>query len=154
MRFCCPKCQGALREGSNLYFCPYCDADLTKLLTLIETGIMTDLGLAILAGVSGLLFAIVLSVHVKEFRSPIFIAVIVLGSSLSAWSKVKSLTAKERLAWERFWIIAFCASIGAFWTVLMGLSWGWAIAIAFVGAIAGYLLLRHSEKQWQRERMH
>ncbi|MCS7265046.1 MAG: zf-TFIIB domain-containing protein [Armatimonadetes bacterium] len=153
MQLRCPKCQSALKEGSQIHLCPNCNADLTKLLTPIETGIMTDGGLALLGGVTGLLFAIVLLVHVKEFRSLILIAIVVLGSSLSAWAKVKSLKAKERLAWERFWIIAFFASVGAFWTVLMGLSWIWAFVIAFLSGCVGYFLCRHSEKQWQKERM-
>ncbi len=152
MQIRCPNCQGALKEGSPLRNCPNCGADLTKLLTPLDTGIMTDTGLALIAGAASLLFAITLLVHVKEFRSPLFVAIIVFGGGFTAWAKAKSLTAKERLAWERFWIAAFCASVGAFWTVLMGLNWFWSIALAFVGAIIGYLLCRHSEKQWQKER--
>ena len=148
----CPNCQGVLKEGATLSQCPNCGADLTKLLTPLETGIMTDMGLALLAGASGLFIAIALLAHVKEFRSPVFVVIIVLGSSLSAWARAKSLAAKERVAWERFWIVIFCAGIGAFWTVLMGLSWVWTTTAACIGAIIGYLLCRHSENQWQKGR--
>jgi len=148
----CPNCQSALADGSTLYRCPNCGADLSKLLTPLETGLMTDMGIALLVGATSLLFAITLLAHVKEFRSPIFVAIIVFGLSFTAWAKAKSLTAKERFVWERFLIFAFCASAVAFWTVLMGLNWVWAITGACVGIIVGYLLCRYYEKQWRKER--
>jgi hypothetical protein len=132
--------------------CPNCGADLSKLLTPLDTGIMTDLGLTLLAGTTGLLFGIVVVVHVKELRSPLVVVFVVLGSSLIAWSRVKSLKANERFLWEQFWIAAFCGSIGAFWSVLMGLSWVWSITLAVVGLAIGYWLCRHYQKQWQKER--
>ncbi|MCS7185901.1 MAG: hypothetical protein N3B10_05730 [Armatimonadetes bacterium] len=152
MRLRCPNCQGMLQEVTTLSQCPNCGADLSKLLTPLETGIMTDLGLTLLAGATGLLFGIAVIAHVKELRSPLSIVILILGSSLAAWGRAKSLKASERFYWERFWIAAFCGSIGAFWTVLMGLSWGWSVVLSLVGSVIGYWLCCYSQKQWQKER--
>lgn len=154
MQIRCPNCQGMLKEGTILSQCPNCGEDLSKFLTPIETGIMTDFGLTLLAGATGLLLGIALIAHVKELRSPFIVVLLISGSALAAWGKVKSLRASERFHWERFWIVAFCGSIGAFWTVLMGLSWAWTIALAFVGFVIGYWLCHYSQKQWQKERKH
>ena len=150
----CPNCQGMLRLNDLVAFskCPNCGADLSKLLTPLETGIMTDLGLTLLAGTTGLLFSIVVIVHVKELRSPLTVVLLVIGSSLTAWSRVKSLKANERFLWEQFWIAAFCGSIGSFWAVLMGLNWIWSITLAVVGFAIGYWICCHYKKQWQKER--
>ena len=152
MQLRCPNCQGILREGTKSIHCPNCGADLSKLLTPLETGIMTDLGLTLLAGATGLLFGIAVIVHVKELRSPFTVVTLILGSSLMAWGRAKSLKSDERFSWERFWIVAFCGGIGAFWTVLMGLSWTWSIAFSIVGFVVGYWICRYSQKQWQKER--
>ncbi len=150
----CPNCQGMLRLNDLVVSskCPNCGADLSKLLTPLETGIMTDLGLTLLAGTTGLLFSIVVIVHVKELRSPLTVVLLVIGSSLTAWSRVKSLKANERFLWEQFWIAAFCGSIGSFWAVLMGLNWIWSITLAVVGFAIGYWICCHYKKQWQKER--
>ncbi len=152
MQLRCPNCQGALKEGATLFRCPNCGADLSKLLTPLETGIMTDLGLTLLSGASGLLFSIALLAHVKELRSLFTVILLILGSGLMAWGKAKSLRANERFYWERFWIGVFFASAGAFWTVLMGLSWVWAVALSFIGFAIGYWLCNCSQKQWQKGR--
>jgi len=152
MQLRCPNCQGALKEGTALSRCPNCGADLSKLLTPLETGIMTDLGLTLLAGTTGLLFGIAVVVHVRELRSPFTVVLLVFGCGLSAWGRAKSLKASERFPWERFWIVAFCGSIGSFWAALMGLGWAWSIALAVVGFSVGYLLCRWSQSQWRKER--
>ncbi|MFN3421572.1 MAG: hypothetical protein ACK40X_07610 [Armatimonadota bacterium] len=150
----CPNCQEMLRFNGAVALskCPNCGADLSKLLTPLETGIMTDLGLTLLAGTTGLLFSIVIIAHVKELRSPLIIVLLVLGSSLIAWSRAKSLKAKERFLWEQFWIASFFGSIGAFWAMLMGLSLIWSITLAVVGFAIGYWLCHHYKKQWRKER--
>lgn len=148
----CPNCQSLIKEEMTLPQCPNCEADLSKLLTPLETGIMTDLGLTLLAGTTGLLFSIVIIVHVEELRSPLTVVLLVVGSSLTAWSRVKSLKANERFLWEQFWIVAFCGSIGAFWALLMGLNWIWSITLAVVGFVIGYWLCCHYKKQWRKER--
>lgn len=152
MQLRCPNCQGSLKEGTTLSQCPNCGADLSKLLTPLETGIMTDFGLTLLAGTAGLLFSIVIVAHVKELRSTFTVVLLVVGSSLAAWGKVKSLKASERFHWERFWIGVFFGSAGAFWTVLMGLSWVWAVALSLLGFLIGYWLCNCSQKHWQKER--
>jgi len=132
--------------------CPHCGADLSKLLTPLETGIMTDFGLALIAGATGLLFGTALVTYAEDFRSPFVLIFLILGSSLTAWGRTKSLKASERFGWERFWIVAFCASIGAFWAVLVGLNLVWAIALALLGMLVGHLLCHFAKEQWRRER--
>jgi hypothetical protein len=147
----CPNCQGMLGEKVPSH-CPYCGADLSKLLTPLETGVTTDFGLALLAGATGLLFGIALVTYAEDFRSPFVVIILIFGSSLTAWGRAKSLTASERFGWERFWIVAFCASIGAFWAVLVGLNWAWAIALALLGMFVGQLLCHFAREQWRKER--
>ncbi len=151
MNLKCPNCQGMLTEKIPPR-CPYCDADLSKLLTPLETGIMTDFGLALIAGSTGLLFGIALVTYAEDFRSPFVLIILTFGNSLMAWGRAKSLKASERFGWERFWIVAFCASIGAFWAVLVGLSWIWALSLALSGALIGNILCYFAREQWQKER--
>jgi len=132
--------------------CPYCGADLSKLLTPLETGITTDFGLASIAGATGLLFGIALVTYAEDLRSPFVLIVLIFGSSLTAWGRAKSLTASERFGWERFWIVAFCASMGAFWAVLVGLNWVWAIVLSLLGMFVGQLLCHFARERWRRER--
>jgi len=133
--------------------CPHCGADLPKILTPLETGVMTDLGLALLAGATGLLFGIALITYAEDFRSPFVVIILVFGSSLMAWGRAKSLSSNERFSWEQFWIVAFCGSIGAFWSVLVGLSWIWALSLALLGMFIGHILCHFAKEQWRRERM-
>jgi hypothetical protein len=118
----------------------------------LKRGITTDFGLALLAGATGLLFGIALVTYAEDFRSPFVVIILIFGSSLTAWGRAKSLTASERFGWERFWIVAFCASIGAFWAVLVGLNWAWAIALALLGMFVGQLLCHFAREQWRKER--
>lgn len=113
---------------------------------------MTDFGLALLAAATGSLLFIALATYSKGFRSLFVLSVMVIGSILIALGKAKSITAKERFSWEQVWIVSFCASIGAFWAVLVGLSWVWAFTLAVFGAIFGYCLCLRSKRQWQKER--
>ncbi|MFA0739982.1 MAG: hypothetical protein DFNUSKGM_000078 [Candidatus Fervidibacter sacchari] len=147
----CPNCQGMLTEKVPSC-CPYCDADLSKLLTPLETGIMTDFGLALIAGATGLLFGIALVTYAEDLRSPFVLIVLIFGNSLTAWGRAKSLAVSERFGWERFWIVAFCASVGAFWAVLVGLNWVWAIVLSLSGMFVGQLLCHFAKEQWRKER--
>jgi len=92
----CPNCQGILGEKVPSH-CPYCGADLSKLLTPLETGVTTDFGLALLAGATGLLFGIALVTYAEDLRSPFVVIILIFGSSLTAWGRAKSLTASERV---------------------------------------------------------
>lgn len=148
----CPNCQGIFKEGMPSSQCPHCGEDLSKLLTPLETGMMTDFGLTLLAAATGLFVFIALANYAKEFRSLFVFFIVVFGSSLMAWGRSKSLTAKERFSWEQVWVTLFCGSIGAFEAVLMGLNFMWALALACLGLLFGHIVCDYAKRNWQKER--
>ncbi len=150
-RLRCPNCQGALPDGKPLATCPYCEAPLAKLLTPLDTGLLTDFGAGLLGGVTGLLWGIALTVFVPDLRSWLFVVAIALGSSLLAWGKARTAFARERFAWERHLIAAFCGSIGIFLIALLGSPFWLGGVAAGVGITVGYRVCDAAEQQWRRE---
>ncbi len=75
----CPICQGALAEGQILTRCPHCGEELTKLLTPFQTGLLTDFGLGLFGGVTGLLVGIALVNYVSAFRSVFMLTTMAMG---------------------------------------------------------------------------
>ncbi len=146
----CPECQGVLRDNHRFADCPYCGAPLADL-TPLEIGLLSDFGVGMIGCAVGLLLSIVLLAYVSPLRSSLTVVASVFGCWLVAWGRAKTLTAQERFSWERWWIIAFCGTIGAFVAALLGLSWQSALVLAGVGLMVGYFLCRQAAIQWRRE---
>ncbi len=152
MPFRCPNCQGLVAEPQSTEICPYCGTNFNRQLTPLETGVLTDFGMVLMGGATGLLLSIAAVTYIPALRSPFTVVVFLLGGTLMAWGHAKNNAAGERLGWEQGWIVAFCGSVGAFYSVLLGLSWHGMVATFGIGLVLGYLLCRQATIQWRKGR--